>query len=151
MKPAQVAGSALYDGSTWEHRRGNVNLTLQSSSQTSSSFDSGNQTNHNHTSATVFFDLTSTGGTTPSVDKVAIQAVDPVSGKANDLVADTSIGSTTGLYVLQVGPGVADAGTNLQAVDDVLLPRTWKFIANVDTADGDETYTFSVGASLVAA
>lgn len=146
-----VQGVSNYNGSSWEQSRSNLDLTLKSSGQVSADWTSADQTNHNHSSVTLFFDLTSTGGTTPSVSNVKIQGKDPASGSYQDLVDLTSVGSTNGLYVLQVGPGVADSGTILDAAEDVLLPRTWRAQVVVDTADGDETYTFSVGASLVAA
>lgn len=147
---SETAGSVQYNGSGWENVRSNIDLTLKSSGQVSDDWTSSDQTNHNHTSVTLFFDLTATGGTTPSVSNVKIQGKDPASGSYQDLADLTSVGSTNGLYVIQVGPGITDAGTVLDAAEDVILPRTWRAQVVVDTADGDETYTFSVGASVVA-
>lgn len=163
IKPVQAASDAADGGSgsqtptvvplvrdgagNFTVLRGVAEETILASATRDADTNSADQTNHNSRGVMVWFDLTAIGGTTPSA-AISIQIKDPVSGGYKTAASVSGI-TTTGLRNLLVHPTSTDAAGNVDAENDIPLPGVWRVKVDVDTADGDETYTYSVGATYL--
>lgn len=133
------ANGILFNGTTWDRERANEELTVLASAARTATTASGTQTNYNGRGVNVFVDVTAIT-TAPSIT-VAIQGLDPVSGKWITLLTSAAI-TTVSTTHLRIYPGVA-AAANTKA--DEALPRRWR--VNVTHANAD-SITYSVGACV---
>lgn len=135
-----AAEGFLFNGSTWDRRRGNVNDAVLASAVRSATNQSPDQVNHNARGLILVFDITAV----PGVDTVTltIQGKDETSGKYYTILAGAAQ-SAVGTVVMRVYPGLS-ATANLTAND--VLPRNWR----VNVAHSAATnFTYSVGAALI--
>jgi len=135
-----VVYPTLFNGTTWDRRRGNVEVTVLASAARTSTISSADQTNHNGRGVRVYVNVTAVAAT-PSI-VVTVEGKDPVSGVYTEILASAAI-TGTGMTVLAVYPGCAAVAN---AVANVALPRTWRVTAT--HADTD-SITYSVGASVI--
>lgn len=135
-----VVGPVEYNGSTFDRRRNNANVTVLASSARTANTDSTDQTNYNGRGLHVVINVTAVTDT-PSV-VFTIQGKDSVSSGYYTILASAAIVGT-GATVLRVFPG-ATAAANAAAND--ILPRTWR--VHAEHADTD-SITYSVGASVI--
>lgn len=129
----------LFNGASFDSKRGNQEITMLASAARTASVDSADFTNYNHRGGHFIIDVTALAAT-PSI-VVTIQGKDALSGKYYDLLVGTAI-TTVGTTVLKVNPGTgAIAGG---AAND-MLPRTFR--VSVVNADAD-SITYSIGGSF---
>lgn len=138
------ADNALFNETTWDRQRGNVEITLLASAARTATANTADQTNYNHRGAVFTLDVTVVSGTTPTLD-VKIQALDTLSGKYADIpgaaFAQKTAANTSQLVVY---PGVAETAN--VSVSDV-LPRKFRAVCTI--AGSTPSFTFSLGAALV--
>lgn len=136
-----LAGALLFNGSTWDRQRGNLdNVSLISASAATATQNGTDQTNYNHRGVIVVYDATAVTGSGSFT--IAIQGKDPVSGKYYALLTGTAR-STTGTDVLTVYPGITAAANTAASM---VLPRTWRVVA---TYNSGTNQTFTVSAALI--
>jgi hypothetical protein len=134
----------LFNGATWDRRRGNLDLTLLASAARTATTASPDQTNHNNRGVQAILNVTanaSAGGI-----KLTVQGKDPVSGNYYDLTAAPTAVTTTGTFVYELCLGVGAASGGVTQRTSGALPRTWRVL--VTHADASSV-TYSVGASLI--
>lgn len=133
------AGAGLnFNGSTWDRRRGNTNVTLLASVSRTTNQTGADTTNYNHRGIHAVLDMTAVG--TGSVT-LTIEGKDEASGKYYTILAGAAV-TTNSTNVYKVFPG-ATAAANAVAND--VIPRTFRI--NV-TANNANAATYSVGYSL---
>lgn len=135
-----TAMQRLFNGTNWDRRRGNVDLTLFSSAARTATPSNTDQTNHNAKGLHVVIDVTAATSTPSTV--FTIEGKDAISGKYYTILASAAIVGV-GTTVLRVHPGLTVAA-NLVAND--ILPRVWRVTAVHGNANSQ---TYSVGASLI--
>lgn len=134
------AAMHLFNGTTWDRRRNNNEVTVLASAARVSTTASPDQTNYNARGVILILDITAV----PSIETVTltIQGKDALSGKYYTLLAG-AVQVAVATIAMRVYPGLIAVG-NLTASD--ALPRTWR--ANVvHSASG--SFTYSVGASYI--
>jgi hypothetical protein len=133
----------LYNGTTLEIARGNLEGTLLASAARTAATFSANQTNYNHRGVLVWVTVTVAG--TGSLDP-RIQGLEPVSGSAYALNNTPTAITTTGTKLLMLYPmGTASNNNATQAISSA-LPRTWR--VSINPSDSS-SWTYSVGYSLI--
>lgn len=139
----QVVGY-IYNGTTWEAQRGNVDLgTLINAVSVTTTQTSPDQTNYNHRGVTIFVNVTNIG--TGSI-QLALDAKDPASGAYMSTTGFLGAAITAnGPYIFQVYPGTTDAAA-LNAKAAQALPRVWRVRLVAGNAN---PATYTVGASLL--
>jgi len=135
-----VPGS-LFNGVSWDDKRGNHDLTLLASAARAASVNSADQTNYNSLGGHFTIDVTAIVST-PSI-VITIQGKDALSGQYYDILVSDPI-TAVGTTILKVYPGTT-VTANVSAAD--ILPRTFRIKAV--HADGD-SITYSVSCSLAA-
>lgn len=130
----------LYNGSTFDRQRPNVNETILASAARTATNNTSDLTNYNARGLHLVINVSAVTAT-PSVT-FTIQGKDEVSGSYYTVLASAAI-TGTGTTVLKVYPGLT-AAANTVAND--VLPRTWRLLATHADAD---SITYSVGASLI--
>ncbi len=136
-----VGASGLdFNGSTWDRRRGNTDITVLASAARTASVNSADLTNYNARGLHLVIDVTAVTAT-PSIT-VTIQGKDALSGQYYTVLASAAI-TAVGTTVLRVYPGLTAAAN---AVANDILPRTWR--VSVTNADAD-SITYSIGASVI--
>ena len=133
----------LYNGSTYDRQRNNVEATLLASAARTATTSSADQTNYNAKGIIVVFDVTSVPGT--DTVQLKVQAKDPASGKYIDMVTGTAE-SAAGTYVYAVYPGIGDKNTILDNYEELPLSRTWRVQVVHSAAT---SFTYSVGVMYV--
>lgn len=99
--------------------------------------------------ATVWFNITANGGTTPGPSSLGIKSADPKTlndTNALTLKTGTTI-ATTGMQVWDLGPGVtgiADATSATRETLNCVLPELMGFTVTLDRSNADETYTYTL-------
>ena len=130
----------LFNGTTWDRKRGIIEGTLLASAARTATTYSPDQTNYNDGKGVlVWLNVTAVPGT--DTVKLQILAKDPVSG-AYSVLLD---GGTTATAVMKTGlvyPGVAAAAADINNVAGFLITRTWR--AKVVHSAGS-SFTYSVG------
>ncbi len=135
-----IVAHALYNGSTMDQQRGNLdNITVLASAARTTTQTQADQTNYNHRGIVVVLDMTTVG--TGSVT-LEIDGKDPVSGKYYALLTGAAV-TTNVTNIYRVYPGLT-AAANATAND--ILPRTWRVKV---TANNANSATYSVGAMLI--
>ncbi len=136
---AALSRAQLYNGTSWERERANLDVTLLASGAQTATQTTADQTNYNARCVKVTLDITAagTGTITPEID-----FKDPASGKYTALVTGTAQAGT-GTTTLSVCPGITVAAN--VSVSDV-LPRTWRVKA---TKSDSSSWTFSLGAMII--
>lgn len=130
----------LWNGATFDRRRGNVDQTVGITAVGVTTTQTGaDQTNYNGRGLHVVLDMTTVG--TGSVT-LTIQGKDATSGKYYTLLAGAAV-VTNSTNVYKVYPGLP-ATANVSAND--LLPRTWRILV---TANNANATTYTVGASVI--
>ncbi|MDH4425074.1 MAG: hypothetical protein QE495_01355 [Acidovorax sp.] len=122
----QVGAAQLaYNGATWDRLRGNFNVNTGDTGAKTTTGNGATQTNFNARGATVAFNIGAVTGTSPT-------AVFKLQGSADggttwyDIPgAATASITASGVYVLQVYPGVAAVAN---AAVNGPLPRTWRAV-----------------------
>jgi hypothetical protein len=122
----QVGAAQLaYNGATWDRLRGNFNVNTGDTGAKTTTGNGATQTNFNARGATVAFNIGAVTGTSPT-------AVFKLQGSADggttwyDIPgAATASITASGVYVLQVYPGVAAVAN---AAVNAPLPRTWRVV-----------------------
>jgi hypothetical protein len=130
----------LYNNSTWDRQRGNVDTAaLITAAGATTSQTGADQTNYNGRGIQVVLDMTTVG--TGSVT-LTIQGKDAASGKYYTLLAGAAV-TTNSTNVYTVYPG---APTTANVSASVPLPRVWRVIT---TANNANATTYTVGASVL--
>lgn len=135
-----ATGAMVYNGSTWDRQRGNIEQTVGIVAAGVTTTQTGaDQTNYNWRGVKVVFDMTVVG--TGSVT-LSIQGKDTASGKYYTILAGAAvITNVTNVYTVYPGAVVA---ANVSAND--VLPRTWRVLC---TANNANATTYSVAASML--
>lgn len=131
--------SKLYNGTTSDLQRGNVDLSILASGARTTTQTGTDQTNYNHRGIHVVLDMTTVG--TGSVT-LSIEGKDVVSGKYYAILTGAAV-TTNSTNVYKIYPGLTGAA-NATASD--ILPRTFRITV---TANNANSATYSVGASLI--
>lgn len=135
-----IAQAHVFNGTTWDRQRGNVDGTAFASAARTASANSADVTNYNSRGVHVVIDVTAITAT-PSVT-FTIQGKDALSGAYYTVLASAAI-TGVGTTALRVYPALT-AAANTVAND--VLPRTWRVAAVHGDAD---SITYSVGYSLI--
>lgn len=130
----------LYNGSTWDQKRGNNEVTVLPSAARTVTTNSADFTNYNNTGLHLVINVSAITAT-PSITPT-IQGKDPISGTYYTVLTGLPI-TTTGINIIKVYPGIS-AVVNASASD--ILPRTWRL--NMAHADAD-SITYSVAGVLI--
>ena len=139
----QNANEYIFNGTTWERRRGNVDTAaLLTYAAAAAGTNGADQTNYNGRGVKLVVDITALTGVSPTLT-VTLQGKDAASGKYYNILVSAALVAVA-TTVLEVYPGIATAANVTQGV---ALPRTWRVI----TAIGGTTpaVTATVGASLI--
>ncbi len=139
-KLANIARNTLYNGTTWDRKYNNQDVSLLASAARTTTQTSADQINYQGVSAMVIVvNVTSAG--TGSIT-VSIDGKDAVSSSYYNILTGAAI-TTNSTNVYRVGPHIT-AVTNSIALDYV--PRTFRIVI---TANNANSVTYSVGYSLV--
>lgn len=143
-----AARQVIFNGTTWDRVRGNLDGVLLASAARTATTSSPNQTNHNSRGVVLFLDVTANpgGAETLSVD---IEYINPVTGTAALSTVKLDVpAATNGIFTLQVYPGTMDTPENPtnNTTYSMMLPRTWR--ATV-TPSASGSWTYSLGYSLI--
>lgn len=139
------ARNVLFNGTSNDRQRGNVEGTLLASAARTANALSPTQTNHNARGVLVMVDVTlaGTGNLTPS-----ICAIDPISGNTYVLLSGGPI-TASGRWGFLVYPGAPTvafgASGTVQSVGHA-LPRTW--YVSITSGDGS-SWTYSIAFSTI--
>jgi hypothetical protein len=135
-----AAEQLLFNATTWDRKRANVDATALASAVRSATTNSADQVNFNGRGLIAVFDVTAV----PGVQTVTLelQGRDVTSGLYYTILASAAIAAVS-TTVLRIYPGTA-AVANLAA--DHPLPRAWR--ARV-VHSGAGNFTYSVGASVL--
>lgn len=128
-----------YNGTTYDRRNGNSNITVLTSGARTTTQTSSDLTNYNSKGLKVVLDMTNVG--TGNVT-LTINGKDSISGKYYPILTGAAV-STNSTNVYTVYPGVTVAAN--AAVSDV-IPRTYQVVV---TANNANSATYSVGASVI--
>ena len=128
----------------YERWRNNTEGTLLASAARTGATSSANQTNYNAKGILVYLNVTAISGT--GIYPL-IRGIDPISGVVANLNADIANITATGLYILELYPGVSGtSGVSIKQKTSGILPRTY----NVTVWHTDaSSCTYSVGYSLI--
>lgn len=119
------AAQLVFNGATWDRLRGNSNVTTGDTGAKTTTGNGATQTNFNARGATVAFNIGAVTGTSPTAVFKLQGSPDGGTTWYDILGAATATVTASGVYVLQVYPGVA-AVTN--AAVSAPLPRTWRVV-----------------------
>lgn len=135
-----IVNNWLFNGTTWDRSRNNVELTLLASAARTANTNTGTQTNHNGRGTTLFLNVTVApgGGETLFLE---LQFRDPVSA-AFATVFSTVLISTTGIYVFQLYPAASGATSS----SPLALCRQW--LVRVRHSSSGPSWTYSLGACI---
>ena len=142
----------LFNGSTWDRRRGTEDRTLLASATRSSSASSANQTNYNGLGLVLYINITArTVGGSPTIQLV-LSAIDPVSSGADTYAYTGNFEPTLAQYRFVMYPGLSAAVTGTYQARTVFagslpLPRVWK--ADVNFIADVTNLTYSLGVSVL--
>ena len=128
----------LFNGTSWDRKRGNLDVVLLSSAARTTTQTSADQLNYNARGIDIVVDVTSVG--TGSIT-MTLNYKDPASGKYITLLSGAAI-TTNSTNVYRLYPGLT-ASANATAND--ILPRTFQIVI---TANNANPVTYSVGCSL---
>lgn len=140
----EVTGSLpLYNGTTYDAMRNNVEGTLLASAARTSTTASPQQTNHNAKGVMVTLNVTAASGAGGLT--LYVRAINPVTGVSSGGLnnAPTAV-TANGIYRYIVYPG-ASGGSVTQATS-LPLPRVWDI--NINHGDSS-SYTYSVSYQLI--
>ena len=129
----------LFNGTTWDRARNNMDITALASAARTTTTNSGDLTNYDGRGLHVVVDVTSAG--TGSIT-ITIQGKDAVSGQYYTLLAGAAV-TTVSTNVYKVYPGLT-ASANAVASD--VLPRTFRILSTHNNAN---SITYSIGCSVV--
>jgi len=130
---------SLFNGTTWDRQRGNVEATALASAARTATVNSSDQTNYNARGVIVTLDVTAVTDT-PSLT-LSIEAKMGSSYEA--LLTASAAVTATGIHSYIVYPGVGSASGDVVQVAGFPLPRTWR--VTVTHGDTDSaTYSVSV-------
>lgn len=140
-----AAAIELWNETTDDRQRGNVERTLLVSAVRNSTTASPDQTNHNARGVIIFLDVTASGGGAGIT--LRIQGKEP-QGSASyfTLNAPPAAIVANGVTAYILYPGALNAAGDVAQVSGSLLPRTWR--VNVVHGDGANN-TYSVGCALI--
>jgi hypothetical protein len=139
-----AVGAMVYNGSTWDRARGNLEGTLLASAARTATTSSAAQTNYNCRGVIVYLNVTVASGTGGL--GVVIGATDPASGNGLKLNPDATAVTTTGYRGYIVYPGASATSPDVVQVTASVLPRNWFVTVFHSNAS---SYTYSVGYSLI--
>ena len=132
----------LYNGSSWEQRYNDLEVTVLASAARTASVNSDDQTNYGARGVRLTLDVTARQ--LPATITVKVQAKDSVSGQYLDMT-DCAFATANSISTdeLIIYPGLTAAANVV--VSDV-LPRTWRAVA---TYGGSNAITFSLAAAYI--
>lgn len=137
-----VNSPLMFNGSTWDRRRGNAQSTLLASAARTLTTATALQTNYNNKGVLLFFNISAIPGAGSLT--LSIEGVDPISGNTITMLTGAALNTTGlrvyGLYPTFPNPAAAMAGMTLAQAG--FLPRSWQ--ARITAATGD-SYTYSLG------
>lgn len=146
--PGSVAGimtgdiSLLFNGTSLDRRRGNLDTSLVTLSGTSASGNTADQTNYNGRGLQLGVNITAISGTSPTL-QVTVQGKDVASGVYYTLLQSASL-TTTGFTQMTVYPG-APATSNVSSPQ--VLPRTYRIAYTIGGSGPSVSAT--IGASII--
>lgn len=141
-----LVAHALYNGSTMDQQRGNLdNISIFASAARTTTQTGSDQTNYNHRGVVVVLNITA--GSTPSLT-LEIDGKDPVSNTYYSVLTASAAAAATGTFIYQAYPGASTTVTNtgITQSSGMALPRTWRVKVVVGNAN---SITYSVGAMLI--
>lgn len=128
-----------FNGTNWDRLRTNTGETVLASAARTIATNGPDMTNYNARGLHLIIDVTAfTAGSIT----ITIQGKDPVSGKYYTILTSAALAAVA-TTVLRVYPDATIAAN--VSINDI-LPRTWRAIVAVSTAD---SVTYSIGANLV--
>lgn len=137
-----ISASGLYNGSTLDLLRNNVEGIALASAVRNSTTNSPDIVNYNHKGIAVILNVTSASGTGGL--QIRVQAKDPVSGNyVTGINPPPTAVTTVTTTMIEVYPGISSPNFNGYSY---ALPRTFRIsITHVDSSN----YTYSVGYCLL--
>lgn len=134
----------LFNGTTWDRSRNNVEVTVLASAARTSTTNSADLVNYNARGVRIFLDITAASGTTPTLD-LKVQSKDALSAAYVDDPGST-LAQKTGVSTdeLTIYPGVTTSANRARSAP---LPRTWRVVCTIGGTT--PSFTFSVGASYI--
>ena len=116
------AYTRLFDGTQWNRKRNNEEITLLASAGRTAQTQSSDQVNYNHRGGILFVNVTvdpSTASITPR-----IMSINPVSANTKVIWTAAAALNSTGEYVYVLYPGADDAMSYTETKRSI-LPRQW--------------------------
>lgn len=142
--PTPVIPPMMYNGSTYDIQRANLQGTLLPSASRTSTTVSATQTNYNHGGILLTLNVTAASGTGGLI--VRIYTIDPVSGATISLNAAPTAVTANGTTTYLLYPGALNTNTTVTQIGGGALPRT--FYVQVTHGDAS-SYTYSVGYQMI--
>lgn len=137
-----IEAPGLWNGSSIDRERGNVDLPTLVASPITASVNSADQTNYNGRGVKIVISITAVSGAGATL-VLAIQGKDVASGVYYTILATANI-TAAGTTVLEIYPAIATAANSTQGVT---LPRTWRVALTVSGTT--PSFTGTIGASMI--
>jgi hypothetical protein len=136
----------LFNGTSWDRQRGNVETTLLASAARTATTNSADQVNYNHRGLILFVDVTARAGTTTLTP--SLQVKEPVgSNYITVWTAAAAINSAdTTIAYLFYPSGLTDAANLYTEAVDLVLSRTWRLV--MTHSDGS-SITYSASCAMI--
>jgi len=131
------ATTLLFNGTTWDRARGNVNTTTGDTGAKTATFNGATQTNYNARGATVLINMGTVSGTTPTLAAKLQGSADGGTTWYDIPGAVTPSITATGTTVMTIYPGATVAAN---AAISYPLPRTWRLAYTI----GGTTPSFTI-------
>lgn len=131
------AAALIYNGATWDRQRGNWNINTGDTGAKTATGNGATQTNFNARGATVVFNIGTVTGTSPTAAFKLQGSADGGTTWYDIPGAATASITATGVYVLQLYPGVTAVAN---AAVSAALPRTWRVVWTI----GGTTPSFTI-------
>lgn len=143
----RAVATALWNGSSFDRERSNMEGTLLASAARTATTSSPSQKNYAGDALMVFLNVSVASGTGGLTTR--LRWYDPVSGSQSTLHSDPAAVTATGNFIYAYGLGcTGPIGLSLKAVYSIPVPRTF----DVTIVHGDaSSYTYSVGYALLRA
>jgi hypothetical protein len=139
-----TAYQLVFNGSSWDRERGNVNVTLLANAARTAAA-TADVVLYNHRGIVIFIDVTARAGTTTLTPKVSVK--DPVSGVYIDVwTAAAPIDTADATFAYLFYPQIAPAATTYTEELDTTLARDVRLTV---TPSDTDAVTYSVGACVL--
>jgi hypothetical protein len=139
-----VETALLFNGATFDRQRGNTEGTLLASAARTATTSSSIMVNYNARGVAIILNVTVASGTGGLQARVV--GINPVTAGTYTVASNMTAIVATGVYIVEIYPGITGTGGNVVQRNAGILPRQWQG----QVVHGDaSSYTYSLGYALV--